>query len=165
MKRTLKTTAILVLTALAMTFGMISCSENEAMAQEPQPEVPDGSDRPDDEDIPGSDNILVAYFSCANHVPDGTDAVSGATNKARNTQTVAMELAGLTGGRGPENIIQHSKQHRRDTIRMDQVINHSILSTTKKQQHETEGTNFRNRGVCHAWHLWNRTSRSTGNGK
>ena len=98
MKRTLKTTAILVLTALAMTFGMISRSENEAMAQEPQPEVPDGSDRPDDEDIPGSDNILVAYFSCANHVPDGTDAVSGATNKARNTQTVAMELAGLTGG-------------------------------------------------------------------
>ena len=98
MRRTLKIIAVLVLTALATTFGMIACSENEAMAQEPQPEVPDGSDNPDEEETPGNGKVLVAYFSRANHVPDGTDAVSGATNKARNTQTVAMEIARLTGG-------------------------------------------------------------------
>lgn len=89
---------MLVSAALAMTFGMIACSENEAMAQEPQPEMPDGSDSTDEEETPGNGKVLVAYFSRANHVPDGTDAVSGATNKARNTQTVAMEIARLTDG-------------------------------------------------------------------
>lgn len=45
----------------------------------------------------GNGKTLVAYFSRANYVPEGTDAVSGATNKTRNTQTVAIELARLTG--------------------------------------------------------------------
>lgn len=42
--------------------------------------------------------ILVAYFSRANYVPDGTDGVSGATNKAGNTQTVAYYIGQQTGG-------------------------------------------------------------------
>jgi len=43
-------------------------------------------------------HILVAYFSRANYVPDGTDAVSGATNKSGNTQTVAQYICQKTGG-------------------------------------------------------------------
>lgn len=45
-----------------------------------------------------SRKVMVAYFSRANHVPDGTDGVSGATNKAGNTQTVAEYISSKTGG-------------------------------------------------------------------
>lgn len=97
MRRTLKITAMLVSVALTMILVMIACSENEAMAQEPRPEMPDSNDSTE-EGTPDNGKVLVAYFSRANYVPDGTDAVSGATNKACNTQTVAMEIARLTGG-------------------------------------------------------------------
>ena len=42
--------------------------------------------------------ILIAYFSRANYVPEGTDGVSGATNKAGNTQTVAYYIGQQIGG-------------------------------------------------------------------
>lgn len=42
--------------------------------------------------------ILIAYFSRANYVPEGTDGVSGATNKAGNTQTVAYYIEQQIGG-------------------------------------------------------------------
>lgn len=127
MKRTLKITAVLVLTTLATTFGMISCSDNEAMAQEPQPEEPDGNDSPDEEETPGNSKVLVAYFSRANHVPDGTDAVSGATNKARNTQTVAMEIARLTSGDLFEIVPER-----------DYPVSHSECSQIALQEYEAD---------------------------
>ena len=76
----------------------VACGGDETEPQ--QQEQPDTPESPDEPDTPSSGNgkVLVAYFSRANHVPDGTDAVSGATNKTRNTQTVAMELSRLTGG-------------------------------------------------------------------
>lgn len=76
----------------------VACGGDETVPQ--QQEHPDTPESPDEPDTPSSANgkVLVAYFSRANHVPDGTDAVSGATNKTRNTQTVAMELSRLTGG-------------------------------------------------------------------
>lgn len=46
----------------------------------------------------GNDKILIAYFSRANHVPKGTDGVSGATNKEENTRTVAYYIKQKTGG-------------------------------------------------------------------
>lgn len=42
--------------------------------------------------------VLIAYFSRANYVPEGTDGVSGATNKAGNTQTVAYYIKQQIGG-------------------------------------------------------------------
>lgn len=48
--------------------------------------------------VPDNGEILIAYFSRANHVPEGTDGVSGATNKAGNTQTVAYYIRQQTGG-------------------------------------------------------------------
>ena len=42
--------------------------------------------------------VLIAYFSRANYVPEGTDGVSGATNKAGNTQTVAYYIGQQIGG-------------------------------------------------------------------
>lgn len=42
--------------------------------------------------------VLVAYFSRANYVPEGTDGVTGATNKAGNTQTVAAYINEQTKG-------------------------------------------------------------------
>ena len=42
--------------------------------------------------------ILIAYFSRANYVPEGTDGVSGATNKAGNTQTIAYYIGQQIGG-------------------------------------------------------------------
>lgn len=78
------------------------CGENDTSFQEQlnPPEQQDDSNEPENPDMPLVSNgkVLIAYFSRANHVPDGTDAVSGATNKVRNTQTVAMELARLMGG-------------------------------------------------------------------
>ena len=127
MKRTLKIAVMLVSAALAMTFGMIACSENEAMAQEPQPEMPDGSDSTDEEETPGNGKVLVAYFSRANHVSDGTDAVSGATNKARNTQTVAMEIARLTDGDLFEIVPER-----------DYPVSHSECSQIALQEYEAD---------------------------
>ena len=98
---------IILLTMLMAAFVMpfaTSCGEDDTDAsQQEQPGASDDSDNSDDPQEPdtpptGNRKVLVAYFSRANHVPDGTDAVSGATNKARNTQTVAMELAKLTNG-------------------------------------------------------------------
>lgn len=79
--------------AFVLPFSVACGDETEPQGQE-QPGNPDAPDSSDTEER----KVLVAYFSRANHVPDGTDAVSGATNKVRNTQTVAMELARLTGG-------------------------------------------------------------------
>lgn len=42
--------------------------------------------------------VLIAYFSRANYVPEDTDGVSGATNKAGNTQTVAYYIERQIGG-------------------------------------------------------------------
>ena len=42
--------------------------------------------------------MLIAYFSRANYVPEGTDGVSGATNKTGNTQTVAYYIGEQTEG-------------------------------------------------------------------
>ena len=109
-----------------MTFGMMACSENEAMAQEPQPKVSDG-DNPDEEETPSNGKVLVAYFSRANHVPDGTDAVSGATNKTRNTQTVAMEIARLTGGDLFEIVPER-----------DYPVSHSECSQIALQEYEAD---------------------------
>lgn len=67
------------------------CSKNDALAsnEDNGNDVNNGS-------INGK--ILVAYFSRANYVPDGTDGVTGATNKAGNTQTVAQYIQEETGG-------------------------------------------------------------------
>lgn len=86
---------LLFLTALILPFAS-ACNEDEN--NPPRQEQPDAPGNSDDSDSTSESNVLVAYFSRANYVPEGTDAVSGATNKAGNTQTVAMELAQLTGG-------------------------------------------------------------------
>lgn len=67
------------------------CSKNDALAsnEDNRNDVNNGS-------IIGK--VLVAYFSRANYVPDGTDGVTGATNKAGNTQTVAQYIQEKTGG-------------------------------------------------------------------
>lgn len=92
MKRTIFFSIFLAVFILPFS---VACGGDET---EPQRQEQPGN--PDTPDSSGSEErkVLVAYFSRANHVPDGTDAVSGATNKARNTQTVAMELARLTSG-------------------------------------------------------------------
>lgn len=93
-------TRMIILTMLMAAFMMpfASCGENDVPPQQEQPVTPESPDEPENPDTPSNGKVLVAYFSRANHVPEGTDAVSGATNKARNTQTVAMELARLTNG-------------------------------------------------------------------
>lgn len=91
MKRTIL--LLMFFAAFVLPFSVACGDETEPQGQE-QPMNPDTPDSSGTEER----KVLVAYFSRANHVPDGTDAVSGATNKVRNTQTVAMELARLTGG-------------------------------------------------------------------
>ena len=86
---------LLFLTAPILPFAS-ACNEDEN--NPPRQELPDAPENSDDSDSTSESNVLVAYFSRANYVPEGTDAVSGATNKVGNTQTVAMELAQLTGG-------------------------------------------------------------------
>lgn len=56
----------------------VFCTENDIHAMD-TPDTPESS----------AGKTLVAYFSRANYVPEGTDGVTGATNKAGNTQTVA----------------------------------------------------------------------------
>ena len=68
------------------------CSKNDALASNE-----DNGDKGNNGSINGK--VLVAYFSRANYVPDGTDGVTGATNKAGNTQTVAQYIQEKTGGR------------------------------------------------------------------
>ncbi len=67
------------------------CSKNDALASNE-----DNSDNGNNGNISGK--VLVAYFSRANYVPDGTDGVTGATNKAGNTKTVAQYIQEKTGG-------------------------------------------------------------------
>lgn len=69
----------------AMTF--VFCSENDVHAMDNM-ETPDTA----------NGKTLVAYFSRANYVPEGTDGVSGATNKAGNTQIVAYYISQKTNG-------------------------------------------------------------------
>lgn len=60
----------------------------------------DNNKTTNNEDTISFDNkeVLVAYFSRANYVLEGTDGVSGATNKAGNTQTVAYYIQQQIGG-------------------------------------------------------------------
>lgn len=94
-----------ILAVALMMPSFAACGDDEEPQRQEQTDAPgtpdsDNSDDSDNSNVPPTNGgkVLVAYFSRANHVPDGTDAVSGATNKARNTQTVAMELAQLTDG-------------------------------------------------------------------
>lgn len=47
---------------------------------------------------PSESRILIAYFSRANFVSPGTDAISGATASAANTKTVAEHIQQIVGG-------------------------------------------------------------------
>lgn len=67
------------------------CSKNDALASNE-----DNGNNENNGSINGK--VLVAYFSRANYIPDGTDGVTGATNKAGNTQTVAQYIQEKTGG-------------------------------------------------------------------
>lgn len=69
----------------AMT--LVFCSENDIHAMDNQ----NPADKPEGK-------VLIAYFSRANYVPEGTDGVTGATNKAGNTQTVAYYIQQETKG-------------------------------------------------------------------
>lgn len=92
MKRTIFFSIFLAVFVLPFS---VACGGDKTESQrQEQPGNPDTPDSLGTEER----KVLVAYFSRANHVPNGTDAISGATTKARNMQTVAMELARLTGG-------------------------------------------------------------------
>lgn len=122
MKRILFYTMLLA--AVFMQPFVTACGEGD---DTPQQECLDSPDTPEDTDTPSTGNgkVLVAYFSRANHVPEGTDAVSGATNKARNTQTVAMELARMTGGELFEIIPER-----------DYPVSHTACSEIALQEYE-----------------------------
>ena len=66
------------------------CADEDSVKAMTPPEVESNSPVSDGE-------ILVAYFSRANYVPEGTDGVTGATNKAGNTQTVAYYIKDKMG--------------------------------------------------------------------
>lgn len=108
--------AMLLAAAFMLPFAT-ACGEGE---EAPQQECPDSP-------ATGNSKVLVAYFSRANHVPDGTDAVSGATNKARNTQTVAMELSRLTGGELFEIVPER-----------DYPVSHTACSEIALQEYDTD---------------------------
>lgn len=86
-KITIKWSVRLSLSVFMMAF--MFCSDNNAQAMENQEQLTT-------DEINGK--ILVAYFSRANYVPEGTDGVTGATNKAGNTQTVADYIKQKTNG-------------------------------------------------------------------
>ncbi len=56
------------------------------------------TDRPNVEPQPSESRVLIAYFSRANFVSPGTDAISGATASAANTKTVAEHIQRTVGG-------------------------------------------------------------------
>lgn len=65
------------------------CADEDSMKAMTPPDFNSG--------VLSTNNVLVAYFSRANYVPEGTDGVTGATNKAGNTQTVAYYIKDKTG--------------------------------------------------------------------
>lgn len=82
-----------MMTSLLLLFSF--CSKSDEI----EPGNSDNDITETDDDASGDDkNILIAYFSRANHVPEGTDGVTGATNKAGNTQTVAYYIEQQIGG-------------------------------------------------------------------
>lgn len=81
---------------LSLSFFSFSfCSKNEDIETDNS-----NNDTANKEDKTSFDDeeILITYFSRANYVPEGTDGVSGATNKAGNTQTVAYYIKQQTEG-------------------------------------------------------------------
>lgn len=85
--------SVCMLSLLLLLFAF--CSKNEEIETENS-----NNNTTNTEDTISFDakEVLIAYFSCANHVPEGTDGVSGATNKAGNTQTVAYYIEQQIGG-------------------------------------------------------------------
>lgn len=77
--------------SLCLLLAFSFCSKNDALASNE-----DNGNNENNSSINGK--VLVAYFSRANYVPSGTDGVTGATNKAGNTQTVAQYIQEKTGG-------------------------------------------------------------------
>lgn len=86
-KIAIKWSLLLSLSVFMMAFTF--CPDDNAQAMENQEQLTT-------DEINGK--ILVAYFSRANYVPEGTDGVTGATNKAGNTQTVADYIKQKTNG-------------------------------------------------------------------
>lgn len=64
----------------------------------PEQEEPDATPDVTEETDTGDTHILVAYFTLADIVPEGADAVSSATPSQGNTRTAAAEIASQTGG-------------------------------------------------------------------
>lgn len=85
------TLSVCMLSLLLLLFSF--CSKNEEMDNS------DNNTTNTEDNVSFDDKeILIAYFSRANYVPEGTDGVSGATNKAGNTQTVADYIGQQIGG-------------------------------------------------------------------
>lgn len=85
--------SVCMLSLLLFLFSF--CSKNERI----ETDNSDNNTTNTDDTISFDDKeILIAYFSRANYVPEGTDGVSGATNKAGNTQTVAYYIGQQTEG-------------------------------------------------------------------
>lgn len=76
--------------AQAAAMLMRFVQSNEEQTQEPEAPTPDTQ--------PTQGRVLVAYFSRANYVSPGTDAVSGATSSSVNTKTVAEHIQAAVGG-------------------------------------------------------------------
>lgn len=91
MKAFIKFTLSVCMLSLLLLFSF--CSKNEEMDNS------DNNTTNTEDNVSFDDKeILIAYFSRANYVPEGTDGVSGATNKAGNTQTVAYYIGQQTEG-------------------------------------------------------------------
>jgi len=85
--------SVCMLSLLLLLFAF--CSKNEEIETDNS-----NNNMTNTEDTTSFDDkeVLIAYFSRANYVPEGTDGVSGATNKAGNTQTVAYYIEQQIGG-------------------------------------------------------------------
>ena len=85
--------SVCMLSLLLLLFAF--CSKNEEIETENS-----NNNTTNTEDTISFDakEVLIAYFSRANYVPEGTDGISGATNKAGNTQTVAYYIEQQIGG-------------------------------------------------------------------
>lgn len=94
---------------LICAFSLVACGNENALdfIASSQPPISNAATSPDFSEStvpqPGENdkqksNILIAYFSLVDIVPEGADAVAHATPYAGNTQTAAYAIQNLVGG-------------------------------------------------------------------
>lgn len=97
----MKSKIVIICMIMLVALSAIACSNNSESTNNSESQISENvtsNYRTISSDSQNKNNILIAYFSLVDIVPEGADASTYATPKIGNTEAAALEIQSQTGG-------------------------------------------------------------------